>query len=182
MDELGLTKNTIIIFSSDNGPVLDDGYADDAVAKNGSHQPAGPYRGWKTSVYEGGTRVPFIVSWPGKIKPGVTGAMVSRMDLVASFANFFKQDIPHGEANDSENMLPALMGKSDKGRRVLVEEGYNNLAVINEDWKYIEPYRKSAAELFLLSNDPGEKNNLLGKHPEKIKELSELLNSIKLKK
>ena len=70
LDRLKLTENTLVIFTSDNGPVLDDGYQDDAVEKLGSHTPAGPFRGGKYSLFEGGTRVPFIVRWPGRVKPG----------------------------------------------------------------------------------------------------------------
>jgi arylsulfatase A-like enzyme len=71
---LGIADNTIVIFSSDNGPVLDDGYADKALELNGNHTPTGVYKGGKYSAYEGGTRVPFIVSWPNKIKADETNA------------------------------------------------------------------------------------------------------------
>ena len=179
LNELDLTKNTIIIFSSDNGPVLDDGYADDAVAKNGSHKPAGPYRGWKTDVYEGGTRVPFIFSWPKNIKPGVSSAMVNQIDFIASFAKLLQVNIPHGEAPDSENMLNAFLGKSKEGRKIMVEEGYHNLAIVEKNWKYIEPFGKHQAQLYDLSKDAGETNNLAGKYPDKVKELEKLLNEIR---
>lgn len=179
LDKLGLTENTIIIFSSDNGPVLDDGYADEAELKNGEHKPAGPYRGWKTDVYEGGTRVPFIVTWPGKIKPGVSSAMVNQMDLLASFSSFFKQSIPMDEAKDSENIWPALTGNSKTGRVTMVEEGYSNLAIVNGNWKYIPPFGKSTDQLYNLNDDPAERENLATKHPEKIKELNDMLKKIK---
>src|SRR5690606_18892982 len=85
LDYLDLTKNTIVIFSSDNGPVLDDGYVDQAVELAHGHKPAGPFRGGKYSMFEGGTRMPFIIKWPGVIQPGVSDALVSQVDLVASF-------------------------------------------------------------------------------------------------
>jgi arylsulfatase A len=179
LNELGLTKNTIIIFSSDNGPVLDDGYADDAVAKNGSHKPAGPYRGWKTDIYEGGNRIPFIFSWPKNIKPGVSSAMVNQIDFIASFAKLLHVNIPQGEAPDSENMLNAFLGKSREGRTIMVEEGYHNLAIVDRNWKYIEPFGNHQAQLYDLSKDAGETNDLAGKCPDKVKELEKSLNEIR---
>src|SRR6185503_1095258 len=86
LDVLGLTKNTLVLFSSDNGPVVDDGYKDLAVEKLGSHRPAGPLRGGKYSNFEAGTRVPLIVRWPGHTKRGVSRALVSHVDFLATFA------------------------------------------------------------------------------------------------
>src|SRR5687767_12336453 len=77
LDRLKLANDTLVIFTSDNGPVVDDGYKDEAVAKLGSHKPAGPFRGGKYSHFEGGTRVPFIVRWPARVKPGSSAALVS---------------------------------------------------------------------------------------------------------
>jgi membrane-anchored protein YejM (alkaline phosphatase superfamily) len=116
---LGLEKNTIIIFSSDNGPVLDDGYVDGAVEKLNGHTPAGLLRGGKYSIFEAGTRVPFIVSWPANIQPGKSDALVSQIDLLASFAGLLKQKIPDNEARDSKNVWDALSGKTKQGRSVL---------------------------------------------------------------
>lgn len=179
LKKLGIYKNTVIIFSSDNGPVLDDGYADQAEEKVGSHKPSGPYRGGKTSSYEGGTRVPFIINWPGKIKTGSTsGALVSQMDLLASFASYFKVAIPKGEAPDSENLLGALTGTSKTGRRIFVEEGYNNLAIVKDGWKYIPAHRKREEELYNLNSDTSEENNLIKKNPVKARELQEELQRI----
>lgn len=179
LNTLGLTRKTIIIFSSDNGPVLDDGYADDAVAKNGSHKPAGPYRGWKTTVYEGGTRVPFIVAWPGNLKAGVSDAMINQIDLAASFAKMLHVPIKENELPDSENILDVLLGKTKKGRNNMVEEGYNNLAIVSDNWKYIEPFGKNGAQLLDLNTDIGETTNLADKYPEKLKALSDSLQIIK---
>ena len=86
LDRLGLTRNTLVLFTSDNGPVVDDGYRDQAVEKLGDHTPAGPFRGGKYSTFEGGTRVPFVVRWPARVKPGVSDALISQVDLLASFA------------------------------------------------------------------------------------------------
>ena len=190
---LGLDKNTIIVFSSDNGPVLDDGYVDGAVTRLNGHTPWGPLRGGKYSVFEAGTRVPFIVSWPETIKPAVSPALVSQIDLLASFSKMLNI-LPEGMPNDSENTIDVLLGKSNKGREYLVEQGFtDNLAIIQGDWKYIEPkegpkmnelvnielgYDKQP-QLYNLSTDIGETNNLAKKYPKKVKELKAKLEEIK---
>jgi len=189
----GIEKKTIIIFSSDNGPVLDDGYVDGAVTELNGHTPGGPLRGGKYSVFEAGTRVPFILSWPGKVKPSsVSDAMICQVDLIASFSKFLHVDNPAGDAVDSEDMMDALLGKTKQGRSVLVEQG-NALAVIKDGWKYISPSKDAAyleltgietanastAQLYNLDKDIGEKNNLAEKYPEKIKEMVALLEKIK---
>lgn len=190
----GLEKNTIIIVTSDNGPVLDDGYLDGAVTELNGHTPLGPLRGGKYSAFEGGTRVPFILSWPGKIQPGVSAAMLSQVDLLASFASMFKLSIPDGDAVDSENHLNAFLGKSRHGRTTYVEQG-GALSLVMGDWKYISPspgaavYRYTEIEsanlatpqLYNLKNDLGEKMNLADQYPEKVKEMEELLQKIKTK-
>ena len=76
----------LVILTSDNGPVVDDGYRDGAVKGLGGHRPAGPYRGGKYSKFEGGTRVPFVVRWPARVKPGTSKALLSQVDFVATFA------------------------------------------------------------------------------------------------
>ncbi|WP_240452759.1 MULTISPECIES: sulfatase family protein [Sphingobacterium] len=175
LKELGLANNTMIIFSSDNGAVLDDGYADRAVELNGKHRPNGVLRGWKTDAYEGGTRVPFIISWPKGIKRGVSDALVCQIDFLSSFASLFNQQLPKGEASDSENMLNVFLGKSTTGREVLVQEGYSNLAIVKGDWKYIPAHRKKGEELYNLAKDISEQHNLIDRYPDKRKELESLL-------
>ncbi|MEK6237845.1 MAG: arylsulfatase [Planctomycetales bacterium] len=121
IERLKLTKNTLIVFCSDNGPVLDDGYQDGAKPKLGEHKPAGKYRGGKYSIYEGGTRTPFITRMPGTIKPGVSDKMVGTIDLAASFAALTKQQLAGDACPDSFNVLPALLGKPNaKGRDHLI--------------------------------------------------------------
>jgi arylsulfatase A-like enzyme len=186
---LGLEENTMVIFSSDNGPVLDDGYEDEAVTKQNGHLAAGILRGGKYSMFEAGTRVPFIISWPGKIKPQVSDALVSQLDFVATFAQLLQQPIPKGEARDSEDLSAAFLGGTGKGlaakgRSVFVVQGAG-LAIIKDGWKYI-PANKGLAinklvnietgnspepQLYDLKNDPGEKNNLAAKFPDKVKAL-----------
>ncbi len=185
-------KNTIIIFTSDNGPVLDDGYQDEAVTRLNGHTPAGVLRGGKYSAFEGGTRVPFIISWPKRTSSKVSTALVCQIDLLASFSKLLHQPIAAGEATDSEDVLDAFLGRTNKGRSVLIVQG-GALSVIKDDWKYIRPnigiaYNKLTGietgnapmpQLYNLKKDIGEKNNLAGKYPERVKELAALLEEIK---
>ncbi len=190
---LKLTENTIIIFTSDNGPVLDDGYEDEAVTKLNGHTPWGPLRGGKYSLFEAGTRVPFIMHWPAKIKPGISDAMVSQIDLLASFSAFLGVKIPPAQARDSENNWPSLTGKTKSGRNYLIEQGGGGLAIVRDKWKYIEPGNGPAMsrltntelgnlplpQLYHLKDDLGERNNLADKHPDKVRELKDELDKIR---
>jgi arylsulfatase A-like enzyme len=192
LDYLGLSKNTLVIFSSDNGPVLDDGYQDEAVTKINGHKPAGPLRGGKYSAFEAGTRVPWIVRWPGVIKNGSSDALISQVDLLASFAKLLNQSLPNGDAEDSKSLLNTLLGKTKKGRESVVLQG-GALSIVKDNWKYIEPgkgpglYKEVDIEsgydvepqLYNLTDDIGERNNLSEKFPDKVKELSGLLQAIK---
>ncbi len=187
-----LLDNTLIILSSDNGPVVDDGYKDGAVEKLGKHRPAGPLRGGKYSAFEGGTRVPLIVNWPGKVKPGTSEAIVSQVDLLASLAALVGQSYAASEAPDSSNQLGALLGKSKTGREEVVEQA-RILALRQGDMKYIEPSqgpRQSPLTntelgadpggfLFDLSADPGETNNLAARDPRTLREMAVRLEEIR---
>lgn len=195
IEEQGLTNNTIIIFTSDNGPVLDDGYADGALAlaKAVGHNPAGIYSGGKYSIYEAGTRVPFIVSWPGKVAEGKTSkALLSQIDMSASFANYLNISTAKDQIIDSENQIKTYFGKNKKGRKILVEDA-GTLAIVKGDWKYIVPSggpsydtyvdialgNSVKPQLYNLKKDPSEKNNLADKHPNKVIALSADLEAIK---
>jgi arylsulfatase A-like enzyme len=197
LDKLGLADNTLVILTSDNGPVLDDGYADEAVEKVGDHKPAGPLRGGKGTAWEGGTREPFIVRWPKHVPAGKTSnALVCQMDLMASLASLTHQNLPThplpvGEGRgdgvlpspDSVNVLPALLGQTQHGRDELVEQA-RTLALRVGDWKYIEPRKPSGnakpqPELYNLANDLAEEHNLAKEHPDKVKELAAELDSIR---
>ncbi len=194
IDELGLLQNTIIIVSSDNGPVVDDGYKDDAVEKLGDHKPSGPLRGGKYSAFDGGTRIPFIVQWPGKIKPGTTDALFSQIDLMASFASLTGQVLPEDSGPDSFDYLNTLTGKSLTGRNWVVEHASNGrLSLIKGDWKLIEPGpgprinvhtnielgNDTIPQLYNLRTDLGERLNLAGKNSGIVTELTDLLKRIK---
>ncbi|MCC7062066.1 MAG: arylsulfatase [Planctomycetes bacterium] len=180
LDELKLTNNTLVILSSDNGPVVNDGYVDDSEEKLGSHRPAGPWRGGKYSALEAGTRVPFVVRWPGHVAAGESAALVSQVDLLHSLAHLVGQPIAEGDAPDSQNQLDALLGKDKVGRDHLIEHS-GSLSLRIGSWKYIEPSQRAAydastktelgnapvAQLYDLSKDPGETTNLAATEPER---------------
>jgi arylsulfatase A-like enzyme len=179
LDKLSIASNTLVILSSDNGPVIDDGYDDRAAEDLNGHTPAGPLRGGKYFVYEGGTRVPFLVRWPGRVSPGVSDALVSLVDFAASFAALTGQTIPAGDAPDSVNVLPALLGQSQHGREKLVEhDGFRTLAFRDGLWKYIEPDMRPkpvyspSGSLYDLGRDLGETNDLNTAQPDTSKKLS----------
>lgn len=195
LDRLQLANNTIVIFSSDNGPVIDDGYQDEAMRLLQGHKPSGPFRGGKYSAFEAGTRVPFLVRWPGKIKPGtLSAAQISQVDLYASFAALTGQKISPEDAPDSFNMLDVLLGKSGKGRDYVVQQSVNNtLSIIKDGWKYITPGNGPKInqwtntelgndlepQLYNLKKDIGEKNNIAAHHPGIVKMLAKTLLKVK---
>jgi len=179
----GLRKNTLIILSSDNGPVLDDGYQDGAFEKNGNHKPWGPLRGGKYSLYEAGTRVPFVTYWPGHIRPGVSQAMVSQVDLLNSLAELTGS---RERTTDGKDLLEVLLGKSDEGRDVMVFDAMGKTGFRKDEWVMIPPYpgpafaedvqielgNSDSYQLYNLKDDPGQKNNLAGEEKEKLKEMT----------
>ena len=138
LEKNGLSKNTLIIFTSDNGPVLNDGYDDFAVEKLGKHNPSGPFRGGKYSAFEAGTRVPTITYWPGVIKPGESNAMMTQVDLYASLAKLVGQNLEGSEAPDSMNLLNSFLGENQHGRKFMLEEAFT-ISLRHENWKYIAP-------------------------------------------
>ncbi|MEO1013455.1 MAG: arylsulfatase [Bacteroidota bacterium] len=182
LEKEGLLENTLIVFSSDNGPVLNDGYYDNAVEKLGNHNPKGPLRGGKYSLFEAGTRVPFITYWKGKIQPGVSHALVSQLDLLTSLSAL----VDSGETGeDSKNLAEVFMGKNDKGRNELVIEATSRTAFRKGDWAMIPPYKGPAVlgnvqielgnadeyQLYNLKEDLGQEINLAEKFPEKLREM-----------
>ncbi|KAA9041904.1 sulfatase-like hydrolase/transferase [Ginsengibacter hankyongi] len=194
LKKLGLEDNTLVIFSSDNGPVLNDGYADKAVQLLGNHHPAGIYKGGKYSAYEGGTRVPTITYWPNEIHPGESDALISQVDIYASLAQLVGEQVDHHKAApDSKDFLPVLLGKSKEGRKQMIEEAFT-LSLRSGEWKYIDPVKaktpdwlknkdvptglQSTPQLYNLEKDPGENYNLADQYPREVKELSEKLNEL----
>ena len=158
---------------------VDEFLKDQAVELVGKHRPAGPLRGWKTTMYDGGVRVPFMLRWPAMVKPGVSDVFVCQMDLLASFAGLLGQTYP--DKLDSRNTLKAFLGKSKKGREELVIEGMFNYAYRKGDWALIPPYRKQTEyQLYNLKEDIGQKHNLADKYPKKVKELTDEFEALKL--
>ena len=186
LERLELDEKTLVVFCSDNGPVLDDGYKDDAIEKNGDHRAAGPFQGGKYSVYEGGTRTPFITYWKGRIEPGVSEKLVCTIDLAASAAGLTGAEMPDDAFTDSFDLSEALLGKPGaRGRTHLIQQdngrsgsyGFRML-----DWKLVRSDSRRARnlkveqelantevaryQLFDLSNDPGETTNVMQDHLE----------------
>lgn len=194
LDEMGLTENTLIILSSDNGPVVDDGYADRAVELLGDHKPAGPLRGNKYSAFEGGTRIPAIVHWPKEIKQAaVSDALVSQIDWFASLATLTHSRLPEGSAPDSYDYLDTWIGKSKEERPWVIEQALNKaLSVRTKDWKYIEPSVGSAImeyekietgyspepQLYDMTKVYEEGNKAL-QHPEIVFQLQGILKGVR---
>jgi arylsulfatase A-like enzyme len=192
LDRLNLADNTMVIFTSDNGPVVDDGYQDRAVELLDGHKPAGELRGGKYSAFDAGTRVPFIVRQSGRIEPGTSSALLCQIDLLASMAALTGQTLGSDDAPDSLDISDALLGRSQIGRDHLVEHA-GTLSLILGDWKYIEPskgakFNRSTntelgndpePQLYSLKTDLGEKTNLADRHPEKVKEMAARLEEIR---
>lgn len=183
LEELNLSNDTLVIITSDNGPVLDDGYADQAAQKFRGLPVAGPFSGGKYCVAEGGCRVPFIVKWPARVKPGVSAAMVSQVDFVASFAALLGQKVAP-TANDSQNVLPALLGESPTGRASYVEQGFHPQGIRVDHWKLIFSgdggNRGAKNGLYDLDSDPAERHDLTAGNREKAKAMLETYERIKL--
>jgi arylsulfatase A-like enzyme len=191
LEKNGLTENTIVIFSSDNGPVYDDGYADGTKVfcsekeTDRGHDGSGIWRGGKYQIFEGGTRVPFIVRWPARIRPGVSDAMVNQVDLLGSFAELLGIELSEGEAVDSRSTLAAFLGKDAKGQEFMIEESFG-LALRHNQWKYTQPAtpvwppRRVPIEraLYNLAEDPGETKNIIADYPEQAAEMEAKLTDM----
>lgn len=190
LKEEGVLENTLIVFSSDNGPVLNDGYFDEAVEKLGNHDPKGGLRGGKYSLFEAGTRVPFITYWKGHIKPGISDAIVCQMDLLASLGNLVDID---DATTDSKNILGSLMGESNKGRDHLIIEAKSKTALRSGNWIMIPPYKGKVInkkvgiemgnsleyKLYNLKKDKGQQTNLAKENSEKLKEMIHVFENLK---
>ena len=198
LERLELSDNTLIILCSDNGPVLDDGYKDGAIERIGEHRAGGPFTGGKYSVYEGGTRTPFITRWKGTIQPGVSQQVVCTVDLAASVAALTGQTLPDDACLDSFNVIDALLGKADaQGRPHLVQQNNGNngtYALRVGQWK-LHRYDKGTTynvvvegklktsqvpkfQLFDLTADPAEQNDVLDQHPEIAEQLQQQLATL----
>jgi arylsulfatase A-like enzyme len=198
LEQLKLSNNTLIVFCSDNGPVGDDGYKDDALEKMGDHQPGGPFSGGKYSVLEGGTRTPFITYWPGRISPGISDEMVCTIDFAASFASLTGVELPNEACPDSFDIMDALLGKKGaKGRRHLIQQDNGkggNYGFRAGKWKLQRHDSKRKRNvvvtnklanspaprfaLFDLSQDELEENNIAKAHPKVLERMKHRLQKI----
>ena len=192
LDQLGLTENTLIILSSDNGPVVDDGYKDKAEELLNGHTPSGPWRGNKYSAFEGGTAVPVIVRWPQKIKKtGDSDVLMSQIDWLASLGALVNARLPKGSAPDSYDRLGNLIG-TDKTDRPSMN---HTLSVRTKDWKYIEPNDDPTTFMKAEKIETGnlnvpqlyemekvsEQENVAEKYPKKVFELQTILRQVRNK-
>ena len=202
LEEEGLAENTLLIFTSDNGSPGRNGLnmsgPTNAVREYG-HNPSHIFRGIKADIWEGGHRVPFFVRWPGKIRPGTkSDEIICHTDLMATVAAMLDQPLPPNTAEDSYNILPVLMGKSydDPIREATVHHSINgSFAIRQGKWKLIQcagsggwskPNNQQAIkeglpemQLYDLSIDPKEENNLLEQYPDVVGRLSQLLQKYK---
>lgn len=179
LDKLGISDNTLLIYSSDNGAYVSD---------EQGHRPTGAFRGLKSTLWEGGSRVPFIVRWPARITPGESSDLVSTLDVPATLCAAAGLTPPPDALPDSFNLLPALLGQKDAPKRdfLVLQSGTGKLAVRSGSWKYIpdldnvEGWKAKAKPagapdrpgLYDLSSDPGEKQNLYGKKPAEARRIA----------
>ncbi|MDF1815650.1 MAG: arylsulfatase [Verrucomicrobiales bacterium] len=190
IEKAGMNEDTLVIFSSDNGPVW---YPQDT--EKFGHDSLGGLRGMKGGAWEGGHRMPFIVKWPGVVEAGTeTDHLVSFTDVFATLAELTGTEIQQGQAPDSESFLPVLKGETaDPRSPVVLQAGRKHFMIRSGDWKLItgpesggfsKRDRKATADLppvqlYNLREDIGETTNLYQKHPEKVKELTAKLNEIR---
>jgi arylsulfatase A-like enzyme len=193
LDDLKLADNTLVIVTSDNGGVMDDGYIDGTQNDASGHKCNGVLRGYKGGLYEGGHRLPFIARWPGKVPAGKTSnELICHVDLMATMADLLGKELPATAGPDSFDILPALLAEKPAKpcRTTLVNQagGVNPLAFRQGPWKLIPAGNAKAnpnarnpvpamPQLFDLSADLSETKNLAAEHPEKVKELTESLQT-----
>lgn len=193
LDRFKLADNTLVIVTSDNGGMLDRNGTDTehsgTIATNNGHRFNGPLRGTKVTLFEGGTRVPFLVRLPGRVRVGTSDALICHVDMLASFAALTGQKLPDTAGLDSCNILPALLG-GHQGRDHLVVHGHAKFVALRQgSWKFIpapDGAKKgkragSAFQLYNLAEDIAESKNVAAQNPAKAKELQELLQQIREK-
>ena len=191
LDSLGIADNTLVVLSSDNGGVIDDGYDDRAEELLGGHNPSGHYRGYKYSAFEGGTRIPAIVRWPGVVRAGRSSeALVTQADWLASFAALLGVQLPAEAAPDSRDQLAVWLGQSRRSRPWILQQAADKtLGLRDERWKYIAPSTHGpmitwgpkietgylpTPQLYDLKHDPEERHNVADKHPELVRRFQQL--------
>jgi arylsulfatase A len=199
LEAAGVSDNTIVIFSADNGS---EHLAYERDEKFG-HWSSKPLRGAKRDIYEGGHRVPFIVRWPGVVEAGtVSDALISQIDIMATLAGILGIDLPADQAFDSYNQLPVLRGTQATVRESHVHNTFaDHYAIRDGDWVLIDsemgytrareeitawearhaypPEDGLPVELYNLRLDIEQRNNLAAQHPEKVAQLQALLAQIR---
>ena len=175
----GLYENTLIVFTSDNGP---ENSWKQRIEEFG-HDSRGGFRAGKRFVYEGGHRIPFIVHWPKGIKnPGrYWNRPLGQIDLLATISELLGAKLPDTAGEDSQSFLPVLLDPNFNYKRLpLINFGNTGqrYSITEDDWKLILPSSKKPAELYNLSFDSSEKNNLVNKYPEKVTKLTNKINEI----
>lgn len=167
LDAAGVSENTFVLFTSDNGCAS---YIGVRELERQGHFPSGPFRDYKASVYEGGHRVPFLIRWPGVTQPGaVCEQLVLQADLLATLAEILDLTLPDNAGEDSFNLLPLLQGNNLPVRNSAVNTACNGLPSYREgSWKYIA---KPSPELYNLHDDPAEAVNLAEQHPDRVKDM-----------
>ena len=179
LEEAGLLENTIIIFSSDNGPVLQDGYIDHSEDLVGDHDPCGGLRGGKYSLFDAGTHVPLFVYWKGTVMPAVSDAILSHMDIGPSLGALTGREVTAGL--DGEDFVEVLLGRSARGRKELILEAQGRMAIREGNWVMIPPYdgpernitlnelgNLSGYGLYDLGTDPAQRVNLAESEPGRL--------------
>ncbi|MEN3943003.1 arylsulfatase [Prosthecobacter sp. SYSU 5D2] len=187
LEKSGAAEDTMVIFTADNGCAPYIGISD--LEKMG-HYPSGPLRGSKADAWEGGHRVPFIVRWPGKVKPGSTcDQLVQQADLIATFAEVFETQLPDNVGEDSFSLLPLLKGDDRPVRETAVSCSIGGVPSVRQGrWKYIAAPgsggwgkggdQSQPVQLYDLANDIGETKNLADAMPEKVTEMKALLEKL----
>lgn len=183
----GADENTLVVFTSDNGCAH---YAGAAELEEKGHFPSGPLRGYKADAWEGGHRVPFIVTWPGVVKPGTEcGELVHQADLMATFAEAFGRKLAGNEGEDSFSLMPLLRGVKNPVRKNAVSASISGVPAVRlGPWKYIPAPgsggwgkggdQSQPIQLYNLANDIGESTNLAAKEPERVTRMEKLLGQL----
>ena len=193
LDSLNMDKNTLVVFTSDNGP-----YWRPEFVQRFGHRAAGPWKGMKADIWEGGHRIPFIVRWPGVVNAGsVSHATTALTNLMATCTEITGIQLPADEAVDSYSIFPVLKGKAEEvplQRAIIHHSSQGHFAVRQGQWKYIEqsgsggfsePQRyepgpgEPSGELYDLVSDPAEENNRFKDLPDQVAKMQGLLDSIR---
>lgn len=196
LEEMGIADNTLVILSSDNGPVVDDGYQDQAEELLNGHCPTGPFRGNKYSAYEGGTMVPAIVRWPKRVKSGAeSDVLMSQIDWMASLGQLIGARLPKGSAPDSYTCLGNLLGDEKTDRPWVVELASNHvLSVRTPEWKFIEANdgpkmitwgpkietgNSKTPMLFDMTSEKFEGKDVAAEHPDVVFDMQTIIRKVR---